>query len=345
MKTIAPNYYTKFHCIADKCHHSCCIGWEIDIDEDTLDFYQSIGGDFGNKLREHIENDGESTHFCLVGKEERCPFLKENGLCEMILTLGEDALCDICREHPRFYHVLSDRDEVGLGLCCEEAARLILSQEEDTVLEIIDDDGEKEALTAWETKLFSLREQLFDILQNREKTLDTRAQEMLTFSHANFPSKTPSEWCDIFLSLEQLDPTWKEGLEGLRHLQDEDFSDFEKPFEKLLLYFLYRHTAEAQDKDDFSARVAFAYLGYHIIRLLCAAKKAGNARRKLLAYLDFPHLQAQQNGEADPSNFQWHEKTQNDVCAFHDLLELARRYSSEIEYSEENTDTLLNLLR
>jgi lysine-N-methylase len=236
--------------------------------------------------------------------------MKENGLCEMILTLGEDALCDICREHPRFYHVLSDRDEVGLGLCCEEAARLILSWEGDTVLEVIDDDGEDTTPTAWEETLFSLRERLFVLLQNREKPIHDRAKEMLAFCHAEFPDKTPSEWRDILLSLEQLDPAWRETLESLGVSQDEPLSDLEKPFENLLLYFVYRHTAEATDEQDFSVRVSFAYLGYHIIRLLCAIKKA-----------------------------------QTDVCAFQELSELVRRYSSEIEYSEENTEALLNLLR
>ena len=36
MKTYAPKYYQQFHCIADKCKHSCCIGWEIDIDKDVF---------------------------------------------------------------------------------------------------------------------------------------------------------------------------------------------------------------------------------------------------------------------------------------------------------------------
>ena len=35
MKLYAPEYYKQFQCIADKCTHSCCIGWEIDIDEIT----------------------------------------------------------------------------------------------------------------------------------------------------------------------------------------------------------------------------------------------------------------------------------------------------------------------
>ena len=44
-----PSYYKTFQCIADKCEHSCCIGWEIDIDEDSYDYYMGIEGAL-NKL-------------------------------------------------------------------------------------------------------------------------------------------------------------------------------------------------------------------------------------------------------------------------------------------------------
>ena len=54
MKIYAPNYYNAFKCIADKCNHSCCVGWEIDIDNKTLDYYKNVEGDFGNKLRKNI---------------------------------------------------------------------------------------------------------------------------------------------------------------------------------------------------------------------------------------------------------------------------------------------------
>ena len=47
MKLIAPDYYAHFACIAGACHHSCCIGWEIDIDSDTLHYYQQLDGDIG----------------------------------------------------------------------------------------------------------------------------------------------------------------------------------------------------------------------------------------------------------------------------------------------------------
>ena len=309
MKKIAPNYYKSFLCIADKCHHSCCIGWEIDIDEDSLAYYKSLDGKFGEKLAKNIETDGDTACFRLVGTEERCPFLKENGLCEMILTLGEDSLCNICTEHPRFYHLLSDREEVGLGLCCEEAARLILSQKEKTTLEILEDDGINDELSSWEEALLFMREKLFAILQNEGKTIEERALEMLTESQANIPNKPISEWQNILLSLEQLDPLWGKTLSSLTDAHDEPLSEFEKPFEKLLLYFIYRHTSEAADSEDFSARVAFAYFGYYIIRLLCSVKK-----------------------------------TKDGVCTLSDLAELARQYSSEIEYSVENTEALLDIL-
>ena len=40
--------------------------------------------------------------------------------------MGEGYLCDICREHPRFYNFTSVA-EVGIGMSCPEAARVILS--------------------------------------------------------------------------------------------------------------------------------------------------------------------------------------------------------------------------
>lgn len=94
------NFFQNFHCIAGDCKHSCCIGWEIDIDEDTLDYYRQIGGDFGRRLSANIATDG-TPHFKLT-KDERCPFLNQQNLCDIILNLGEESLCQICTDHPRF---------------------------------------------------------------------------------------------------------------------------------------------------------------------------------------------------------------------------------------------------
>ena len=41
MQLFAPTYYKKFKCIADRCQHNCCIGWEIDIDGETPERYKN----------------------------------------------------------------------------------------------------------------------------------------------------------------------------------------------------------------------------------------------------------------------------------------------------------------
>jgi len=127
-KFIAPRYYGKFICKGSSCLENCCIGWEIDVDRITLAKYLSIEGKIGEELRKNIVKDGKVSHFCL--KSGRCPFLDGRNLCRLIIEGGEEMLCDICREHPRFYVGLAGGYFVGVGLCCEAAAELILTEKE-----------------------------------------------------------------------------------------------------------------------------------------------------------------------------------------------------------------------
>ena len=30
-----PDYFENFHCLAGACPHSCCIGWEVVVDDGT----------------------------------------------------------------------------------------------------------------------------------------------------------------------------------------------------------------------------------------------------------------------------------------------------------------------
>lgn len=38
-----PDYFDEFECIAGRCRHSCCAGWEVEIDEKTFDYYKAVG--------------------------------------------------------------------------------------------------------------------------------------------------------------------------------------------------------------------------------------------------------------------------------------------------------------
>lgn len=77
-----PDYYEKFKCIAGECRHSCCIGWEIDIDEEALSRFTSTQGELGEELKSKISCE-DTPHF-ILSENERCPFLDERKLCRLI---------------------------------------------------------------------------------------------------------------------------------------------------------------------------------------------------------------------------------------------------------------------
>ena len=139
MINIDAEIYSEFTCKADKCKHSCCRGWEIDIDEDTLEYYKGLDSELGCEIRQNIDW-GEEPFFKLT-PDERCPFLKDSGLCKIIEELGEDGLCDICRLHPRFFESVNDHNLAGVGLSCEKAAELLF--EKDSLNFMICESGKK----------------------------------------------------------------------------------------------------------------------------------------------------------------------------------------------------------
>ena len=125
MKIRVPKYFTEFECIADKCRDSCCIGWEIDVDDEAKAKYKELNSELGREITEKTSHG-----YFPLQENGRCAFLDEAGLCRIIKSVGDGYLCDICREHPRYYGVGDGVIEGGLGLGCEEAARIILSLRE-----------------------------------------------------------------------------------------------------------------------------------------------------------------------------------------------------------------------
>lgn len=295
MKTYTPNYYGKFYCIADKCQHSCCIGWEIDIDEETLEFYEAMEGSAGKKLRDSISYEG-APHFKLKDRA-RCANLRDDGLCQLICDHTESALCDICADHPRFRNFFENFTEVGLGLCCEAAARIIINEEEsfsiDSDIKKADDDEERFCLKQ--------RKKALDILQNREKSIGTRFNE-LAAAFDVCSEFDLEKTVKLYLSLERLDEVWTEYLEEIEEfdnkiLEDESYS---KKFENLACYFVFRHFADGIYEGDYEARIGFVLISCYLIGAMVNSGK--------------------------------------------DLEEVARMYSSEVEYSEENMEVIIKNL-
>lgn len=128
MKLRIPSYYQKFSCIADKCKDSCCIGWEIDIDEDTYSYYEGIEGELGKRLQKSMATDSDGTSHFTLQKNGWCPFLNEKKLCDICIALGEEALSEVCTEYPRFTVEYENVREKALCLSCEEVGRILFSE-------------------------------------------------------------------------------------------------------------------------------------------------------------------------------------------------------------------------
>lgn len=128
-----PAYYEQFKCIAGACEDTCCAGWEIDIDDESYEYYQQVSGEFGDRLKEnikeyHLEDDIYESHGFRLKEEKRCPFLNQDNLCDMILELGEQSLCYVCAHTPRNYFEYDGAREISISPSCPEAARLMFSE-------------------------------------------------------------------------------------------------------------------------------------------------------------------------------------------------------------------------
>ncbi len=309
MKTYAPDYYKNFSCLAGDCKHSCCKGWEVDIDEKTIDYYRSVEGEMGKRLKNAISYEG-APHFTMT-KEGDCPFLNSCGLCDIMINLGFDKVSYICNEHPRFYKEYSDRTEVGLGLSCEAVAALILSKNVETCLECIQDDGD-ELLWEDECDLLDLRDDIFDILQNRDYSMADRLNELSDFAGEIMPYKNPRRWAEFFLSLERLEHSWTDILTDLKTARFKNIRDewFEIALEQLAVYFIFRHFPDGYSDDDtaYMKAAMFAIVSVGMIQLICSME---NARKG--------------------------------IFTIEDMAEICRMYSAEIEYNEDNVRAVMTL--
>lgn len=365
MKTYVPEYYFDFKCIAHRCSHTCCAGWEIDLDEDTLRSYAGVSGSLGEKLRRSIvrEEDG-SAHFLLQGPEERCPFLQADGLCRLILELGEGSLSQICTDHPRFRNSIGPREEMGLGICCEAAAELVLNWQKpfrlmepdagreascgacgacsgeeadgasagrcgacgtstacgacsgDTAgagLAVQSADarpGEADSPSGEEADFLAWRQQLADWLWVNDISFADKLARLM----GEYPSSllTPAGFGRLYASLETMDEEWHRLMERMEALEPAPWptdAAMERRLINLLIYFLFRHLGNALEDGRPELWLAFCAVSTAVVWQAAWAL-------------------APEVGRPDADG----------------LADAARRYSAEVEYSDENVDLVIDFL-
>lgn len=248
MKVYFPSYYNKFKCIAERCQNSCCVGWEITVDQKTLQKYEQSGRE---DILRHILCG--SIVLCDDG---RCPFLTERGLCQIISELGEEYTSVICREHPRFYHRIGERIEGGIGASCEEAARIILSSDGyDSFVSVEKDSVDAPDETELDTK--AEREEVYAILSDRALPFSARVAKIRDRYAIPKNIHTTDEWQEIFSSLEMLDESHRVLFKVGGSCENSAAVLY---LERFLAYLIFRHASVAENYDNLRARVAFCLL-------------------------------------------------------------------------------------
>lgn len=183
MQITYPDYYKAFACTADKCKDTCCAGWGIVIDDDTLKKYRREKGNFGKRLRQEIDWKEKSFR----QKEGRCAFLNERNLCDIYTKLGEQGFCDTCRRYPRHIEEFENLREVSLSLSCPEVAKIILSRQEKVSFLTKEQNCPEETYEEFDfflfDKLLDARGFLIELLQNRNYPIEHRMGAALGFTH------------------------------------------------------------------------------------------------------------------------------------------------------------------
>ncbi|MBR4112289.1 MAG: flagellin lysine-N-methylase [Ruminiclostridium sp.] len=320
-----PEYCRSFRCSAGECTDSCCIGWEIDIDEKTADYYMSVDGEFGERLKKGISS-GDCYSFIL--DNERCPFLNDHNLCDIILNLGEDKLCHICNEHPRYYEWFEGVREGGVGLCCEEAAKLILTRGgEDryyeTEIPCEDCDEYYHELYRF---LYEVRERMMDILREDnslrksvtkllsyasliQECIDNGETELIPEVQSGADTEVKADiphMLSIFRGLEPIDEKWKPYIDGLEEkasvtAHNEEHITY---IRNIGIYFIWRYFLKGVYDEEILSKVKLAVISMAMAGLMFGAEEDVGMYR----------------------------------CAV-----LAKNYSKEIEYSEENLEALYDM--
>lgn len=268
MKIVKPTFYKNFKCIAGDCPDSCCQGWEVDADSDSLKYYKTL--DNSLEIKKSIDSvlskdEFDNTIFTLAPKK-RCPFLNDENLCDMHIAIGGEHTPYTCRTFPRFIYDFGATREIGISFSCPVASDMMYNTESfDFETEVNSDlptlndiDAEKYFL------LYKGRAEAYKIAKDKNKSIRERLNDLLDLGvflqEKLFPYNEGGDdiaFFDVFKNPELINPEWKEKVENFSLKQVSDTQSNEN----ILMYFLYKYLMQAVYDDDVLSKIKMAVLG------------------------------------------------------------------------------------
>jgi lysine-N-methylase len=270
-----------------------------------------------------METD-EDGDICFPLNGGRCPFLDQENLCEIHKQLGEQATSETCREHPRFTEDYGVFREITLSASCPAANDLLLGSEEPLVFKVLETEEPEEEGDSWLEYLLPLRERMMRILYDRNEPLNLRLRRFLLLA-------AEAQWRldeEMIETLPALAAEWQEkeipvGIErplfpdvlrllaGLEILE-ESWRDLLREGESI----------EAnKENESLLERIAVYFAFRYLLKCVNDGDLLSRAQLCVLAVLVIERLAA--------------------VCG---LSEALRRFSCELEHSDENLETLQEIL-
>ena len=299
-------------------------------------------------------------------EDKRCAFLNEDNLCDIYIEAGEHMFCRTCKSYPRHFEEFENVREISLAMSCPEAVKLILESKEPVEFISVEKGYKEDVYENFDfllySKLVDAREIIIDVLHDRTRPMKERVAMVLAFTHdlqsriyrghtivmeevfarytkdgakdrfakrllpyEELPAKCQKvkyEILEQFSKLEVLRDSWPELLARTKEntidaelnnlwRYGEGDVDLDIITEHLMIYFIFTYFCGAVYDEEAHSKMKFSVIGTYVI--LEVAKTL------------------------------WSENKKAGKMAA--VLEAAKRYSREVEHSDENIELLEKLSR
>lgn len=132
-------WYDDFKCTGGQCNFTCCAGWDISVDLETYDRWKQAG--HAGFFDQYVQETGRRKYTMRLDPEKRCPFLNEEGLCNIVIAYGDEQLPVTCRTFPRLTNCFDGISEYSLSFACPAMVDLLHQRDDGLDLQIAHSDS------------------------------------------------------------------------------------------------------------------------------------------------------------------------------------------------------------
>lgn len=268
LNLITPVFYKNFKCIAGACPDSCCQGWEVDADSESLKYYETLTGDISDRIKNVLDKDEFGNTVFRLTSKKRCPFLNSENLCDMHIVIGGEHTPFTCRTFPRFINYYGSNKEMGISFSCPVAAEMMWNFKDDFTFDAVQID-EPPQLNDIDgmlyLKLIDARKKSYNIII--DKSVDIKIRLLKLLENAVLLQNEIEPYTDgfdnisfkeAFTNPEVINNEWVQKVNSSQFIPDIKNN---KSNENIAMYFLFRYFLTAVYDYDVLSKIKMAIIG------------------------------------------------------------------------------------